>query len=545
MLTEIYCTAFGEMKRITFFKGLNVIQGLAGDIESGGGNSIGKTSMLKIIDYAFGGAYYATTNDDIIRHVGDHDICFAHTFNGKPHYFCRSATKPSVVLRCKDNTYEPQSEMSDKSFCEWLVEQYQLQDLQLKFREMFGLYSRVWNKPNKEVNRPLYNHNAQTVRAAIVSLVKLFGEYDAVQELNEHEEYLQNRSRALSKANTYHIISLPRKEDAKKIEAELAEISQKVSEVKAIITRTGVENLNNQDSQEAELIGARATLLAQRGRLVRALHRCERNIQRMSLINEDSFFQLLEFFPFVNIQKIKEIQSFHTSLQTVLHNELEDEAIQLKQQLKEVQEAIDDNEAKLQRAVDLPTQTAEALELLVQLTKRQAQLQTKWELYSDKVAAAAQIAENKKQLVVLLDEITSQIEEAINSKISEYSKSIATSNNKAPVFRLSAKEYEYGVEDNTGTGKAYTDLLLFDLAILSLTKLPALIHDSFLFNNIDSVTKMSFLRLYNQFSDKQIFISLDEYLGKEDIEIDKILYESTRLVLSGKNPLFGKDWRTS
>ena len=40
MLTEIYCTAFGEMKRITFFKGLNVIQGLAGDIESGGGNSI-------------------------------------------------------------------------------------------------------------------------------------------------------------------------------------------------------------------------------------------------------------------------------------------------------------------------------------------------------------------------------------------------------------------------------------------------------------------------------------------------------------------------
>ena len=110
-------------------------------------------------------------------------------------------------------------------------------------------------------------------------------------------------------------------------------------------------------------------------------------------------------------------------------------------------------------------------------------------------------------------------------------------------FHLSPSQYKYGVEDNTGTGKAYTDLILFDLAILSLTKLPVLIHDSFLFNNIDDLTKQSFLKIYSQFCEKQIFISLDTFLGNDNEEIEKLLYSTTRLVLSEKATLFGVDWR--
>ncbi|MBR2934224.1 MAG: DUF2326 domain-containing protein [Oscillospiraceae bacterium] len=544
MLTEIYCAAFGETKRIPFSNGLNVIQGHAGDSESGGGNSIGKTSMLKIIDYAFGGKYYADSNDDIIRHVGEHDVCFTHTFNGTSYYFCRNASKPGAILWCKDSKYTPQREISEKEFGEWLVEQYGLQDLRLTFRGIIGLYSRIWNKPNKEVSRPLYKHNAQTVRDSIMSLVKLFGKYDSIQELSEHDEYLRNRSRALAKANTYHLVALPTKDEAKKIEIELAEISETISRLKAIIAITGVENADHLSSQKDELLESRMDLLAQQDRINRALHRCARQIQRITPVNETTFSQLLEFFPEVNIQRIKEVQGFHTSLRNVLINELNNEIDQLQQQLAAVTMAISSNDAKIQKLTGLPTQTAEAMEQLIQLTKRQEQLQFQQALYNDKIAEAAQSSETKRQLTQLLGEITVQIEKSINEKIGEYSSSIMTSNNKAPKLHLSYKDYEYGVEDNTGTGKAYTDLLLFDLAILSLSKLPVLIHDSFLFNNIDVMTKLSFLRLYSQFKDKQIFISLDEYLGTENTEIDKILFTSTRLFLSGNRPLFGKDWRT-
>ena len=59
---------------------------------------------------------------------------------------------------------------------------------------------------------------------------------------------------------------------------------------------------------------------------------------------------------------------------------------------------------------------------------------------------------------------------------------------------------------------------------------------------LDNTTKEDFLKLYNQFPNKQIFISLDQYLGDKK-DIDAILFSSTRLVLSEDSPLFGKDWR--
>ena len=191
MLTEIYCEAFGDQKKVLFFPGLNVIQGYS-DETDGNGNSIGKTNMLKIIDFAFGGQYYSDSNDDGIRHIGEHDICFTHMFNGKEYRFIRSTVARNTVLHCTDHSHTPTSEFSVKEFCEWLLKQYKVETLQLSFREIVGLYSRIWTKPNKEVNRPLFNHNAQSVTDSIISLVKLFGKYGPIQELHEQDKYLKN-----------------------------------------------------------------------------------------------------------------------------------------------------------------------------------------------------------------------------------------------------------------------------------------------------------------------------------------------------------------
>ena len=70
------------------------------------------------------------------------------------------------------------------------------------------------------------------------------------------------------------------------------------------------------------------------------------------------------------------------------------------------------------------------------------------------------------------------------------------------------------------------------------------LHDSFLFNNIDNKTIQNILKMYNQYSEKQIFIALDNYLGTDNEDIDEILRTKTRLYLSGDKMLFGKDWRT-
>ena len=50
-------------------------------------------------------------------------------------------------------------------------------------------------------------------------------------------------------------------------------------------------------------------------------------------------------------------------------------------------------------------------------------------------------------------------------------------------------------------------------------------------------------RKNSKFTNKQVFISLDDFLGNGNEVIDKISFRSTRLYLSEKAMLFGKDWR--
>ena len=221
MLTEIYCSSFGEDKKIPFTSGLNVIQGRSG-------NSIGKSNILKIVDYAFGGGYYAKSNKDVIKHVGEHDICFCHMFEGKSYYFIRSASSPARVSLCEDNSYQAIKEISTEEFCKWLTEMYALQDLRLTFRNIVSLYSRVWNKPNQVVNHPLSNYNNQSVAESITTLIKLFKRYDPIRELHEESVFLKKRSDIRKKAAEYNFISVPNRKNAEAIENELSEINTRI-----------------------------------------------------------------------------------------------------------------------------------------------------------------------------------------------------------------------------------------------------------------------------------------------------------------------------
>lgn len=544
MLTEIYCEAFGPKKRVLFSSGLNVIQGSGSSEDGEGANSIGKTNMLKIIDYAFGGKYYADSNKDVINHVGDHDICFTHKFGSTEYSFRRSASSANKLFRCKEGGYEPQDEISDREFCKWLVKQYEVEYLELGFRDIVSLYSRIWNKSNKEVNRPLYNHNAQTVSDAIISLIKLFGEYAPIKELHEEKQYLTKRQQIMQSAVTYHFIEVPSRKESQQIEADIAYLEEKISLVRSNLSMLAAENMTSQNQRHSELYDQRALLSTQQSRTMRALNRHRRDIQKLSSVTKSTFSPLQEFFPEVNMDRLQEVEGFHNSINAILLEELENEATILEERLKDINSLIVENEHEIQIATGIPAQTLDALDQLQQMIKQEIQLQERLELYRDKISDVDQKKAALEKLDEVMTTITESIQERINSMVSKYSAEIKSSNRKAPILQLTSKNYTYGVEDNTGTGKAYTDLLLFDLAVLSLTKLPILIHDSFLFNNIDTSTIESFIELYSSFSDKQVFIALDQFYGNDDAQIDKLLYQTTRLTLSGRSPLFGIDWRT-
>ena len=81
MLKRIKCDKFSK-KEIIFYPGLNAVIG--DDIAS---NSIGKSTLLMIIDFVFGGNTYIKTNGDAINQLDHHEFQFEFEFKKEKLYF--------------------------------------------------------------------------------------------------------------------------------------------------------------------------------------------------------------------------------------------------------------------------------------------------------------------------------------------------------------------------------------------------------------------------------------------------------------------------
>ncbi|MDL2324508.1 DUF2326 domain-containing protein [Ruminococcaceae bacterium OttesenSCG-928-A16] len=535
MLTEICCTAFGDTTPVHFYEGLNIIQGL----ES---NSIGKTSMLKVIDFAFGGTHYTSTSKDIFDNVGHHDVCFRFSFDHVDYFFKRNTKNPNTISYCNEK-YETLNEKKVVEFNTFLKRNYQLDNLDLSFREVVSLFSRVWNKANKEVNRPLYLHSNQSVQDSILNLIKLFDHYEPISSLQKDNKYIDNKAKALKSAANFHIISYPTtKGQYSKNEIRIKEIDDTVVQ---LVKQFNIDFQNdklNVTNMSEQLLFDRNNILQQKAKLSREMLRIIKNLEHKQHVDSSAFSQLKEFFPTVNVERLAAIQGFHQKISDIMTSELKSEKAKLERRLAIFDKQLSALDKEIEQLLGTPAQASDAITRILSLLSEKDQLNNMNKYYREREDGKAKKKKNKETLHKELESITATIESQLNAKISEFSKTIEGNNNKAPTLRLEAQTYDYGVPDNTGTGKAYTDLILFDLAMLSLTQLPILIHDSFLFNNISTSTIGSFLRIYNQFVGKQIFISLDKYYTFDD-ELDSILLNSTRKVLTDEKLLYGKDWR--
>jgi hypothetical protein len=123
----------------------------------------------------------------------------------------------------------------------------------------------------------------------------------------------------------------------------------------------------------------------------------------------------------------------------------------------------------------------------------------------------------------------------------ELSTSIYSDSLKSPRIKFSDTNYEFEVYEDTGTGKAFSSLLIFDLSVFKMTRLPLLIHDSFLFKNIQNSAVSGLARAYTSFS-KQSFIAIDE-IKKYGTNAADMLETNSVIRLTNESTLFIKDWR--
>ena len=141
-----------------------------------------------------------------------------------------------------------------------------------------------------------------------------------------------------------------------------------------------------------------------------------------------------------------------------------------------------------------------------------------------------------------IETILSDIEQTINEKMKEYNDSLFPEPHKPPHLHYNEyNSYRFETPYDTGTGSNYKRMVIFDLAVLNLTALPAIAHDSLILKNINDGSIEGIMRIYAS-GKKQIFIAFDRYENYGNA-IKELLQANCVLKLSGREQaLFGRQW---
>ena len=544
MLKEICCDKFMDggviRPKIQFHQGLNTIVG------GGGGkseNSVGKSTLLAIIDFCFGGEQFAKSK--AVEIIGAHTIRFAFEFGGATHHFMRTAGSDSRLFKCDADYRNPANYPLDE-FREWLKTQYGLDGIALSFRQIVGTYFRFYGEKDISPKEVLRAYSGQSGAEQVRTLEKLFEKYPLIQDEAERVQEFDNRSKIKTQASKLHVELA----DFKKIDR--AETAEKIAALEA----KKKEMLENQQAQTVALDAEKARELAAlqakrqklssaRARLLARIENIENADFETAKPSKASYNALLEFFPNADIKKIEEIDAFHERLTAILEEEHEEALENYRAELDDVQSEIGRIEKQI---CDLGNGEDFTTAFLLEFAKVQGDLDRQKSMLEESLrreAATEQAKEDKRTLREKEAAILGDMARAVNSRLSALCGEVI-GKGAAPIhldFPTNAS-YSLGSPLDDGTGTDYTSLILFDLSVLALTKLPAIIHDSYLIANIRGNRLENLIKTYAAVTDKQVFLAIDETEKLSEETANLVNADCTRVIelWHGGGELYGFYW---
>lgn len=551
MLVEIRCDKFisnGEQRPpIRFHSGLNTVLG-----SESGSNSIGKSTFLMIVDFAFGGDDYVLKSTDVQSNVGQHVIQFAFRFGGQMFHFSRDTIDYTHVSPC-DESYVPipDKTMSRDDFREFLFAKYAIALPHTKFRDIVGRYFRIYGRENLDEKHPLSNAKNEPPKNAIKALMKLFGVYASISDLEDAFEKSKDERDAYKKAQDFQFIPRIGKRQFQDNEKRIAELQ---TELERLQVSSGNE-LMGLDSQQAE------TLAELRRKLTSAKRQKSRILSQLNSIDSDmgkdepltdevnsrqfrAIQQLQGFFPNVSLRKLDDIEQFHSQLVTVLNSEYREARQRYLTLIEVAGQEIAALEKEIRASGLTPKVSRAILEEYASAKGKIKAIEKENETYSkyDELKQAAKDMEER--LLALQEEQIGFLQSQINVRMDKINDVVYLSEKRPPVLTIKKpNSYTFLTPDDTGTGTSYKGLVVFDLAVLQLTALPALVHDSVILKQIADEPLERIMKLYGE-TPKQVFIALDKK-GSYTEQTQQMLESSTVISLSdGGNELFGRSWNT-
>ncbi|AYD39423.1 DUF2326 domain-containing protein [Clostridium fermenticellae] len=522
---------------IVFKEGLNVVLG-----REDGTNSIDKSSVLLAIDFVFGGNTYIAS--DGVKHIGDHTIFFTFKFEGKEYYFARNTASAEEVQICSKGYSLTGKVKTRQEFVDWLKKKYQMDFPGLSFRSTLSSFLRVYGKDNTNERKPLYGIPGDGMQKSIDRLVKLFDRYRDIEDFTSRLEEQKKKLSAYREARKYHFVSdlVGGKE---KYDENLAEIHSLQVELD-ILTSERVSTCSEEDIEKNKL---KSDLKDKKFRLEESIESKKRrlNLLDMSLSyglypTEADLSGLQEFFPDVNLRKLYEVEGYHKKLSTILDGQFAAEHESVQHEIENLQSQVESVEVQIRELGMVGNLSKEFLDRHSEIKGKIDALKTQNKAYLTLTDLQDARKKADDMLKGAIETILADIEQAINDKMKEYNDSLFLEPHKCPHLHFNEyNSYRFETPDDTGTGSNYKGMVIFDLAVLNLTALPAITHDSLILKNISDGSIDGIMKIYAN-SKKQIFIAFD----KQDAytpETRKIVSDNKILKLSNNHcELYGQSW---
>ena len=538
MLVELSCDKFVEDGRVRpvihFNPGLNVVLG-----DDAATNSIGKSTVLMILDYAFGGDDYVTKVVDVQRNVGHHVIKFAFCFSGNFYYFSRDTKSSMMVCEC-DSSYNKRHDIPISEYRDFLKEKYEITQEDLSFRETVSRFSRIYQRDNLDEKNPVSQRKGECHKDGVDYLLKLFGYYAVLKGRQSELDDAEAKLKAYCKAAKYRLLPVvSTKTEYKKLEARAVALESEqrdFSDPEALKKRS-----INELSRIADIKKRLQILRGSFSREDTKQGRIEVGLSSAPIEFCEDFTALKEFFPSVDLKKVADIEGFHRQLSSILHEELESELEKTKKVKEILRQEMSTLESELE-SYDVPSgistkllqSYAEKAEEVSRIREQQRNYNLKHELRENRNVIRDQLNEQRKGCL-------SKLQGDLSAEMIRLNDQIYNGQRKAPVLSLRSDGYDFTTPDDTGTGTAYKSLIVYDLAVLRLSNLPFLIHDSVLLKNIGDAPIARIIDLYRE-ANKQVFIAIDKS-NSYSAETAQKLQDATVLRLSsGSKALFGRFW---
>lgn len=364
-------------------------------------------------------------------------------------------------------------------------------------------------------------------------------------------------SDAFSKAQKLDLISGNnlKKKDIEDIQNQIAELEKENEE---FAENSETEQLANLDKEQAvkaaNIQGQLKPLRANRTRILNKIESTQKTLDGLLAPTKEELQVLQSFFPDTNMKKLYAVEQFHNSMSIILKEELEQNLVQYKIDLQNIDSKISILEHSLQTFAPGKTLSKAAYTEYAARFNKIQKLQEKLDNFqkSGKLKVDTETARTTffaKEIDVLND-----IASSINAKMAEFNAKIQNGKWTNPVLSFEEPKtatakgisnYALTSKSDHGDGTQGAELLLFDFSVLQMTKLPVLIHDGFVRKELDSDREQDFIKLFASEGKKQIFTEFND-IGHYSEEIQNLINNDLKVlgIGSGENGLYGRSFAT-